>query len=149
MDNRDEPNNESVFPPGQVEKRICHNPRCEYSTFEPLAKCPKCGRPIWTTVQFRLISSVLVLCGLFFIVLGAGLVYLFTFGPFQGGEALRLLLLGFSGLILSLGLSVAGAGLWQVIFGRANMKIIKTLLYLMCAFFAFIIFGRLIIRIFE
>jgi hypothetical protein len=44
------------------------------------------------------------------------LVYLFTFGPFEGGEAVRLLLLAFSGLILSLGLSVAGAGLWQVIF---------------------------------
>ena len=77
------------------------------------------------------------------------MVYLFTLGPFEGGEALRLLLLAFSGLILSLGLSVVSAGLWQVIFGRANMKIIKTLLYLMCAFFAILIFGRVIIRILE
>lgn len=149
MDNRDESNNESVSSRSQAERRICHNPRCEYSTLESLTKCPKCGRPIWTTVQFRLISSVLIFCGLFFIVLGAGLVYLFTFGPFEGGEALRLLFLAFSGLILSLGLSVAGAGLWQVIFGRANMAIIKTLLYLMCSFFAILIFGRVIIRIFE
>jgi len=83
------------------------------------------------------------------IVLGGGLVYLFTSGKFLGGEALRLLFLAVSGLILSLGLSVFAAGLWQVIFGRANMKIIKTLLYLMCAFFAIVIFGRVIIRIFE
>lgn len=149
MDDRDEPNNEGFSPSSQTERRICHNPRCDYTTFEPLRKCPKCGRPIWTTVQFRLISSVLIFCGLFFVALGGGLVYLFTFGPFEGGEALRLLLLAFSGVILSVGLSVVAAGLWQVIFGRANMKIIKTLLYLMFAFFAFIIFGRLIIRIFE
>lgn len=149
MDSQDEPKNDSFSPPGPVEKRICHNPRCDYSTFEPLRKCPKCGRPIWTTVQFRLISSVLLFCGLFFILLGGGLVYLFTSGKFLGGEALRLLFLAFSGLILSLGLSIFAAGLWQVVFGRANMKIIKTLLYLMCAFFAIIIFGRLIILIFE
>src|ERR1041384_3984785 len=149
MDNRDEPDYESFSSREPAERRICHNPRCEYSTFESQTKCPKCGRPIWTTVQFRLISSVLILCGLFFIALGGGLVYLFTIGPFQGGEALRLLLLAFSGLILSLGISIVTAGLWQVIFGRANMKIIKILLYLMCSFFAVIILGRVIIRIFE
>lgn len=149
MDNPEEPKRDNFSSPGRVEKRICHNPSCGYTTFEPLAKCPKCRRPIWTTVQFRLISSGLIFCGLFFIVLGAGLVYLFTFGGFLGGEALRLLLLGSSGLILSLGLSVFAAGLWQVIFGRANMKIITTLLYLLCGFFAFIGFGRLIISLFE
>lgn len=149
MDDRDEPNNEGFSSRGQAERRICHNPSCDYTTFEPLRKCPKCKRPIWTTVQFRLISSGLILCGLFFIALGGGLVYLFTFGRFLGGETLRLILLAFSGIILALGLSVVAAGLWQVIFGRANMKIITTLLYLLCAFFALIGFGRLIISLFE
>lgn len=134
--------------------KICHNPNCSFQTHEPLHHCPKCGRPIWTTNQFRAISAVLIFCGLFFIVFGGGLIY--ALAPidnnssrtrFTGSEARKIFILGIIGVILAFGLSVLAAGLWQVIFGRANRRLIYILLSFLLVLLTIVGVGRLILEL--
>lgn len=131
------------------EPKICHNLNCGFQTHEPLRRCPKCGRPVWTTSEFRLISSGLIFCGLFLSVIGGGLIFLLvrvvSNGTFKGGEAAAIFIFGIFGVILSFGLSVLAAGLWQVIFGRANRRLIYILLTTLLVLMLIVGFGRLIL----
>lgn len=136
--------------------RICHNPNCSFQTHEPIHKCLKCGRPIWTTNQFRLISSLLIFCGLFFILLGGGLIYAVASidnnssgTRFTGSEAQKIFILGIFGVMIAIGLSVLAAGLWQVIFGRANRRLIYILLTLFMVGLAIVGVGRFILVLLE
>jgi lysylphosphatidylglycerol synthetase-like protein (DUF2156 family) len=135
--------------------KICHNLDCSFQTHEPLSRCPKCGRPIWTTNEFRVISSVLIFCGLFLSIVGGGLIFIFAGvvsntdasrgTTFKGGEAMAIFIFGIFGVILSFGLSVLAAGLWQVIFGRANRRLIYILLTILLVLMLIVGFGQLIL----
>ena len=134
--------------------KICHNLNCSFQTREPLHSCPKCGRPIWTTNEFRLISSLLIPCGLFFIILGGGLIYFLapidnnsSGTRFTGSEAQKIFILGIFGVILAFGLSVLVAGLWQVIFGRPNRHLIYVLLTSFIVVLTIVGVGRLILEL--
>ena len=136
--------------------KICHNPNCSFQTHEPLSKCRKCGRPIWTTNQFRLISSLLIFCGLFFITLGGGLIYAVaridnnsSRTRFTGSEAQKIFILGIFGVMVAVGLSILAAGLWQVIAGRANRRLIYVLLTLFMVGLAIVGVGRLVLVLLE
>ena len=147
------PHAEMNFPRYLTAPKICHNPNCNFQTHEPLRRCPKCGRPIWTTLQFRLISSVLILCGLFLSAVGGGLIFISARasinGSFEGGEAALVFIFGIFGVVLAFGLSVLAAGLWQVIFGRANRRLIYILLTSLFALMIIVGVGRLILRILQ
>lgn len=136
--------------------KICHNPNCSFQTHEPLHKCPKCGRPIWTTNQFRLISSLLIFCGLLLMMIGGGLF--FAAAPidnhssgtrFTGSEEQKIFILGIFVAIFAFGSSVLIAGLWQVIFGRANRRLIYILLTSFIVVLAIVGAGRLILVFLE
>lgn len=131
--------------------KICNNPHCSFQTHEPMSRCPKCGRPIWTTNEFRAISSVLIFCGFLLLLLGGGLGYIFFRNyDFGGGmsednETGMFILAAVSGFIISFGLAVLVAGAWQVIFGRANWRIIKIILGFMIGMLLIAGFGRLVL----
>lgn len=146
------PESEINSPSGLTAPRICHNPNCSFQTHEPIHKCLKCGRPIWTSNQFRLISSVLIFCGLFFIILGGGLIYAVAQvdnNSSKGSEAQKLFILGIFGVMVAIGLSVLAAGLWQVVFARANRRLIYILLTLFMVGLAIVGVGRLVLVVLE
>jgi len=131
--------------------KICHNLNCGFQTHEPLSKCPKCRRPIWTTNEFRLISSLIVLCGFFFLGVGGGLGYIAYRNYAPGGrlpegyELGVVVLTAIAGFLLLFGLVVIAAGAWQVLFGRANRRLIFILLMFLLVMLLIIGFGRLIL----
>ena len=136
--------------------KICHNPDCSLQTREPLHRCPNCGRPIWTTNQFRLISSVLIICGLFLMMLGGGLFYFLapidkhsSGTRFTGSDEQKIFILGIFVAIFAFGTSVLVAGLWQVIFGRASRRLIYVLLTSFMVVLAIAGVGRLILTLLE
>ena len=136
--------------------RICHNPNCSFQTHEPLQTCPKCGRPIWTTNQFRLISSVLILCGALLMAMGGGLLYFVApIGKhssgtrFTGSEGQKLLILGIFFAIFAFGVSVLAAGLWQVVLGRASRSLITFLLTMFMVILAIAGVGRIALHLLE
>lgn len=166
MSNQSKPNNavaslhaETNSPRYLTAPKICHNPNCGFQTHEPLHRCPKCGRPMWTANEFRLISGVLVFCGLFLSALGGGLIIVFAnsilnsgesgASQFKGSEATLIFIFGIFGVILAFGLSALTAGVWQVIFGRANARLIYILLTLMLALLLIIWFGRFVVSLLE
>ena len=135
--------------------KICHNLRCGFQTHEPLSKCPKCRRPMWTANEFRLISSLLVFCGFIFLGIGGGLGYIAyrNYAPggrlSEGYEVGVVFLTAIAGFLLLIGLVIIAAGAWQALFGRANRRLIFILLMLLLVMLLIIGFGRLILMLFS
>jgi len=92
---------------------------------------------------------VLIPCGLFFCALGGGLIYIVARADstFKGGEAMSIFILGIFGVILALGLAVLITGLWQVIFGRVNRRLIYILLTFLLVLLIIVGVGRLILEL--
>lgn len=146
---------ESGAPP-LGEPRICHNPNCDFQTHDPLLhRCMKCGRPIWTTTQFRLISAPLIFLGFILMAIGGGLLYAVsridnTSGTkFTGSESQMTFILGIFVVIFAFGVSVVLAGLWQVIVGRASRHLIRLLLVLFGAILVIIGVGKAVLIFLE
>ncbi|HEX8247581.1 MAG TPA: hypothetical protein VF599_05310 [Pyrinomonadaceae bacterium] len=131
--------------------KICHNPNCSFQTHEPLSRCPKCRRPIWTTNEFRLISSIIVFCGFFLLSIGGGLGYIAYRNYAPGGrlpegyEAGVVVLTAIAGFISLFGSVIIAVGAWQVLFGKANRRLIFIFLMFLLAMLLIIGFGRLIL----
>ena len=129
--------------------RICHNAFCSFETIEAIRRCPKCKRPVLTALEFRLLSLVLIPCGLFFVALGAGLIYIIA-NPFsdpdipklKGGSAVAILLYGFFGLFLVFGFAVVMAGLWQFITGKPGKRLVTVIVALLMTFLFVIIAAK-------
>lgn len=154
MSNQSKPDETGASPAAETDSpryptalKICHNPNCGFSSRD-LHRCPKCGRPMQTTADFRIISLLLVCCGGALATIGGGLIFVtsgYKGSEFEGGEPVQIFLFGIFGVILSFGLSVTAAGLWQVIFGRANQKLIYLLLGFMLALLVIAGVARLVL----
>jgi len=133
--------------------KICHNMNCGFQTHEPLTKCPKCKRPMWTTNEFRVISSLLVVCGLLFLLIGGGLGYIayrnyaYTENITEKHQTGIYFLSAISIFLTAFGLTVITAGGWQVIFGRANKRLIVITITFLIVFFLIVGSGRLILSL--
>jgi hypothetical protein len=99
-----------------------------------------------TAREFRLLSLVLIPCGLFFVALGAGLIYVIAnpfsdpdLPRFKGGDTAAMLLYGLFGLFLVFGFAVVIAGLWQLISGKPSKRLITVILALLITFLFVII----------
>lgn len=156
MDDQSKQNNQSALtensPVGHLTApKICHNPHCSFQTHELMSKCPKCGRPIWTTNEFRLIMSSLLLLGFILLLAGVGFgivayrTYNGTVATVKNEESLAIIM-SFLALFFSMfGLSVMAAGAWAVIFGRANWRLVKIVLSFMVGLLLIAGFGRLVL----
>ena len=89
-------------------------------------------------------------------MLGGGLIY--ALAPnydnssgtrFTGSEAQKIFILGIFGVMVAIGVSVLAAGLWQVIFGRVNRRLIYILLILFMVGLAIVGVGRFILVLLE
>lgn len=106
-----------------------------------------------TTVEFRLASSALIFCGLFLFIIGGGLGYIayrnyaYTENITEKHELGIYILSAISIFLASLGTSIIAAGAWQVIFGKANLRLIYIMLGFIFIFFIIIGFGKLVITL--
>ena len=139
--------------------KVCHNPYCLFESHERIYKCPKCGRPMWTPNEFRILSSLLIPCGLFLMLVGGGLIVLSTVKatndankvPQYSDSRVPTAVLYFCyvlfGVILSAGMSVLAAGVWQVLTARASRWLINLLVGLIVTMFAIAFVGKSILTL--
>ncbi|MGB7069104.1 MAG: hypothetical protein WBD22_06385 [Pyrinomonadaceae bacterium] len=131
--------------------KICHNLNCGFQTHEPLAKCPECRRPLWTASEFRVISSLIVCCGAFLLIVGVGLGYiayrnLAPGGRLPEGYETGVVMLSLIALFVSIfGMVIISVGMWQVLFGVANRRLIIVLLIFLFGLGVIIVLGRIIL----
>jgi MFS family permease len=110
-------------------QRFCYKCHCPASISD--VRCPRCGGPLKTKANIRLLGGVLVFLGGFIAVLMLGVMVL-IFGIFsqtpaskiKGEEAKALWAIGVVGLTFGVGVAFAIAGMWQIIFGRRNKYIV-------------------------
>lgn len=118
-------------PVSTQKENICHNPNCGYRTYEKISKCPECGRPLLTDAVFRALGSLLVFLGIPFLAIGVMLGYVSLYAtPSRNRESMSVLMFCLSAAFLTLGTAVMASGAWQMIFGRANMHIIRVMLFI-------------------
>ncbi|MEP6903567.1 MAG: hypothetical protein ABJA66_17725 [Actinomycetota bacterium] len=124
---------------------------CNYETETIDRKCPHCGKRLLTQTEIRLRGVILVICGasLAFIlgnlaVWALGVLFVpnnsEAISQHGGIVTVTVLLIVFSFIFL-LGLAFLAAGIWQVLFGRRNLKIVFIISLLL---FIFILGGQLL-----
>ena len=127
--------------------------RCGAETDEPLGNCPRCGR------QFHKTSTIRGL-GLALVVLGGGLTASMAWltllvsriiehsddpgatTRFTGTASDATFAYGVFGVVLALGLTFVLAGVWQIVYGRRNKKIVFVALALVAVFYALGLYAR-------
>ncbi len=114
------------------ELRSCY--RCDYTTTDPLAKCPQCGQRLRTATTVRRLGWVLVIIGSALVVFMGYLTYVITgiiarsnepgaTSRFTGGPEMILFIYGIFGFVILFGLVAMAGGIWQVKYGKRNKKL--------------------------
>lgn len=122
--------------------------RCATETDEPLGNCPRCGRRLHKTSTIRGLGWVLLVLGggltafMAWLTLTISRIVKHSGEPgattrFNGDASDALLIYAVLGLVLTLGLTFVAAGVWQIIFGRRNKKIVFVALALAAILYAF------------
>ena len=115
--------------------RILSCPKCSFETSEALPRCPSCGSRLQSAKKVRILGGVLVVIGTSLVLFMTGLgIYLGTIisnsnepgatTTFTGGPQDVMLIVVIFGLVISFGLASIGGGLWQLIYGKPNRKVI-------------------------
>lgn len=123
---------------------LCHNPNCSFETFEMIHKCLKCGRPLWSDRDFKLIAGLpLIFLGGILAAAGIEIAGLFLFKP----NELPIVGIALGAAIGSAGIGVIAMGLHHLIFARGNMRLVY-----FCAAMALLAFGigtlvKIVIRV--
>ena len=108
--------------------------KCSFETRETLSRCPNCGGRLQSATKVRVLGWVLLLLGTFLVLFMGGLgIYLGgiitqteTSGAttrFTGGPQDVALIVAVFGLVISFGLASIGGGIWQIIYGKPNRKL--------------------------
>jgi hypothetical protein len=122
----------------------CHNYWCNYSTREPLSRCPKCGRPLLTTHTYRLLGLALVFVGGALAVTGA-LLLILAAPKLIGGMEVQLFVWSIFGLLLAVGLMIMTAGFWQAVFGRRQQSLMAFVIALLIALMLVAVIARAVL----
>ena len=121
--------------------------RCGAETDEPLGNCPRCGRRLHKTSTVRALGWVLVVLGGLLSAFMAWLVVFFTrliehsdepgaTTRFTGTASDATFAYGVFAVVLALGLTFVLAGVWQIVYGRRNKKLVFVALALSAVFYA-------------
>lgn len=115
--------------------RILSCPKCSFETSEALPRCPSCGSRLQSAKKVRILGGLLLVIGTFLVlfmsILGVylGSIISTSNDPgattrFTGGPQDVMLIVVIFGLVISFGLAAIGGGIWQIIYGKPNRKII-------------------------
>lgn len=114
--------------------RILSCPKCSFETSENLPRCPSCGSRLQSAKKVRILGGLLVVIGTILVIFMTGLgVYLGSIisnsndpgatTRFTGGPQDVMFIVVIFGLVISFGLASIGGGIWQLIYGKPNRKI--------------------------
>ncbi len=114
--------------------RLLSCPKCSFETAETLARCPSCGSRLQSATKVRILGWLLLLIGTGLVLfMGALGIYLGsiiaqsgepgTTTRFTGGTQEIALIVAVFGLVISFGLASMAGGLWQIIYGKPNRKV--------------------------
>ena len=114
--------------------KVLSCPKCSFETEESLARCPSCGSRLQSATKVRILGWFLLLIGtglvLFMSALGVYLGSLVARSGepgettrFTGGPQDVALIVAVFGLVISFGLASMAGGLWQIIYGKPNRKV--------------------------
>ncbi|HEY5884729.1 MAG TPA: hypothetical protein VIT88_08590 [Pyrinomonadaceae bacterium] len=115
--------------------RILSCPKCSFETSEALPRCPSCGSRLQSAKKVRILGGLLLLIGTFLVLFMSILgVYLGSIisnsndpdatTRFTGGPEDVMFIVVIFGLVISFGLASIVGGIWQIIYGKPNRKII-------------------------
>ena len=136
----------------KTKHRICF--KCGYEADTLEKKCPQCGRGMRTPTQNRILGFISVLCGIFLIGM-MSFISFYMYGAinqtgkpgasakFTGTQNDILMIIAIFGLVIIFGFVALIAGLWQLIFGKANKLLVYLVLGLGLVFYVgLIIFSQ-------
>src|SRR5688572_18460741 len=109
--------------------------KCSFETSEALQRCPKCGSRLQSAKKVRILGGLLLVIGTFLVlfmsILGVYLGSLISNSNdpgattrFTGGPQDVMFIVAIFGLVISFGLASIAGGIWQIIYGKPNRKII-------------------------
>jgi hypothetical protein len=115
--------------------RVLSCPKCSFETSEVLAKCPSCGSRLQSAKKVRILGGLLLVIGTFLVLFMSILgIYLGSIisnssdptatSRFSGGPQDVMFIAAIFGLVISFGLASIVGGIWQIVYGKPNRKII-------------------------
>ena len=115
--------------------RILSCPKCSFETTESLPRCPSCGRRLQSGKKVRILGGLLIVIGTFLVVsmsilgLYLGSIISNSDDPgattrFTGGTQDVMFIVAIFGLVIAFGLASIAGGIWQIIYGKPNRKVI-------------------------
>lgn len=114
--------------------RILSCPKCSFETSEALPRCPSCGSRLQSAKKVRILGGLLLLIGTVLVLFMTGLgIYLGSIisqsndpgatTRFTGDSQDVMFIAAIFGLVISFGLASIIGGIWQIIYGKPNRKI--------------------------
>ncbi|HKO43485.1 MAG TPA: hypothetical protein VJU84_09350 [Pyrinomonadaceae bacterium] len=115
--------------------RILSCPKCSFETIEAVPRCPNCGSRLQSAKKVRILGGLLLVIGTFLVVFMSILgVYLGSIisnsndpgatTRFTGGPQDVMFIVVIFGLVIAFGLASIAGGIWQIIYGKPNRKVI-------------------------
>lgn len=115
--------------------RILSCSKCSFETIEELPRCPSCGSRLQSAKKVRILGGLLLVIGTFLVVFMSILgIYLGSIisnssdpgatTKFSGGPQDVMFIVVIFGLVICFGLASMSGGIWQIIYGKPNRKII-------------------------
>lgn len=114
--------------------RVLSCAKCSFETSDVLARCPNCGGRLQSAKKVRILGGLLLVIGTILVLFMTGLgIYLGSIisnstdpgatTRFTGGPQDVMFIVVIFGLVISFGLASIGAGIWQLIYGKPNRKV--------------------------
>lgn len=108
--------------------------KCSFETTESFSRCPNCGGRLQSASKVRILGWALLVIGAFLVIfMGTLGLYLgsiisrtgeATATPrFTGGPQDVALIVGVFGLVISFGIASMAGGIWQIVYGKPNRKL--------------------------
>ena len=108
--------------------------KCSFETSESLSRCPNCGGRLQSARKVRILGWMLLVIGAFLVIsMGALGLYLgrlisqtgdsTSTSRFTGGPQDVALIVGVFGLVISFGIASMAGGIWQIVYGKPNRKL--------------------------
>lgn len=118
--------------------KVLSCPKCSFETEETLARCPSCGSRLQSARKVRILGWLLLVIGTGLVLfMGALGIYLGSIiaqsgerggtTSFAGGPQDVALIVAVFGLVICFGLASMAGGLWQIIYGKPNRKVMVSM----------------------
>lgn len=94
----------------------CHKFNCDFETFEPRNKCPKCGFPVYDEQTFRFLGILLCFLG-GILTLGGSSLIIFVAPLLRANFGATILAYGLFAMLTLMGLATLTGGIKQALTG--------------------------------